>query len=69
MYKDGTWDAGSFMVGHENLGYAILMNEKVRYAPPRTSKGDGSQDGSYFLNPPISFEGEEKWSSYRIPGE
>ena len=28
VYKDGTWDTGSFMVGHDHLGYAIFNNEK-----------------------------------------
>jgi hypothetical protein len=28
VYQDGSWDTGSFMVGHDRLGYAIFQNEK-----------------------------------------
>ena len=28
VFKDGSWEIGSFMVGHENLGYAIFQNNK-----------------------------------------
>ena len=28
VYQDGSWDTGSFMVGHERLGYAIFQNHR-----------------------------------------
>lgn len=28
LYEDGSWEAGSFMVGHDHLGYAIFSNDK-----------------------------------------
>src|SRR5690606_15138895 len=63
MYKDGTWDAGSFMVGHENLGYAILMNEKGEIRTTTDIEGTAvHKNGSYFLESArIVLEGEEEW--------
>ena len=29
-YKDGTYDAGHFMLGHDRLGMALLTNEKQK---------------------------------------
>ncbi len=28
IYKDGSWDLASILVGHEHLGYAIFQNER-----------------------------------------
>lgn len=63
VYKDGTWDAGSLMVGHDHLGYAILMNEKgeVRTTTDIEAK-TVHKEGSYFLESArIVLEGEEEW--------
>lgn len=38
IYKDGSWDVGSFLVGHDKLGYAIVQNERARSAAPPTSR-------------------------------
>ncbi len=63
VYKDGTWDTGSFMVGHDHLGYAIFNNEKgeVRVTTDIEGKTE-HKDGSYFLKSAvITLEGKEQW--------
>src|SRR5690554_2510464 len=71
FYKDGTWDAGSFMVGHDNLGYAIFMNEKGEIRTTLTSKGPQFiRTGATFLNRRVSFlKARRNGNSYPIPRE
>ncbi|PHR83372.1 MAG: hypothetical protein COA59_12340 [Colwellia sp.] len=63
VYKDGSWDIGSFMVGHENLGYGIFQNDKGELRV--TTKVEGvaeHKDGSYFLKcAKIIVDGEHEW--------
>jgi hypothetical protein len=63
IYKDGTFDAGSLMVGHDNLGYAILMNEKGEVRC--TTRLEGAvkhKEGSYFASEVlVTLEGGEQW--------
>ena len=63
IYKDGTWDSGSFMVGHDKLGYAIFQNET---GAVRTTTDIEAQvvhkPGSYFVDTAhITLEGGEVW--------
>tara|TARA_R110001592_G_scaffold124543_3_gene333508 strand:- start:713 stop:1744 length:1032 start_codon:yes stop_codon:yes gene_type:complete len=69
IYKDGTWDAGSFMVGHEHLGYAIFMNEKGEIRTTTDIEGIAvHKDGSYFLKSAhIILDGEEEWEFLPAP--
>ncbi len=63
VYKDGTYDVGSFMVGHDHLGYAIFQNEKgeVRTATDIECVTK-HKDGSYFLEAAkITLDGSEEW--------
>lgn len=69
VYQDGTWDSGSFMVGHDNLGYAIFQNEKGEI---RTTTDIEAQvqhkDGSYFVDTArIVLDGEEVWEYLPCP--
>jgi hypothetical protein len=63
IYKDGTWDSGSFMVGHDKLGYAIFQNEKGEVRT--TTDIEGSvvhKPGSYFVDTArIVLDGQEEW--------
>ena len=63
LYKDGTWDAGSFMVGHERLGYAILMNESGEVRSTTRLEGQVSHlPGSYFAaEAVVTLENGEQW--------
>lgn len=63
VYTDGTWDAGSFMVGHNHLGYAIFMNEKGEVRVTNDIEGKAvHKDGSYFLESArIVLDGKEEW--------
>ncbi|MDB4281627.1 hypothetical protein N9872_01495 [Paraglaciecola sp.] len=63
IYKDGTWDTGSFMVGHDNLGYAIFQNEKGEVRCTTDIEGEVChKDGSYFAESAyVVVDGEEKW--------
>lgn len=63
LYKDGTFDTGSFMVGHDNLGYAILMNEKGDARTTTQIEGlVKHKEGSYFADSArITLEGNEEW--------
>ena len=63
IYKDGTWDAGSFMVGHENLGYAIFQNERGEVRTTTDIEGEVvHKPGSYFVaSARIVLDGEEQW--------
>lgn len=63
IYKDGSFDAGSFMVGHDNLGYAILMTEKGEVRCTTDIEGSVKhKQNSYFASEvQITLEGGEKW--------
>ncbi|AKU12438.1 MULTISPECIES: hypothetical protein [Rhodocyclales] len=63
IYKDGTWDAGSFMVGHENLGYAIFQNHKGEIYCTTDIEGEvRHKEGSYFAETArIVVDGREEW--------
>jgi len=63
VYTDGTWDAGSFMVGHKHLGYAIFMNEKGEVRVTNDIEGKAvHKEGSYFLESArIVLDGKEEW--------
>ncbi len=63
IYKDGTWDLGSFMVGHDNLGYAIFQNEKGEIRCTTNIEGEvRHKDGSYFAESAcVELENGEKW--------
>jgi hypothetical protein len=63
IYKDGTFDAGSLMVGHDNLGYAILMSEKGEVRCTTQLEGAVKhKDGSYFASEVlVTLEGGEQW--------
>jgi hypothetical protein len=63
LYKDGTWDAGSFMVGHQDLGYAIFQNEKGVVRTTTDIEGTAvHKPGSYFVDSArIVLDGTEEW--------
>lgn len=63
IYKDGTWDVGSFMVGHDHLGYAILQNHKGEiYCTTDIEGSVVHKPGSYFVETArIVLEGNEEW--------
>ncbi len=63
VYKDGSWDMGSFMLGHENLGYAIFQNSEGRVHCTTDIEGEAiHKDGSYFLKTArIFIDGKETW--------
>lgn len=63
IYKDGTFDLGSFMVGHERLGYAIFQNEKGEVRTTTDIEGAVEhKPGSYFLETArIVLDGQETW--------
>jgi hypothetical protein len=63
VYADGSFDAGSFCVGHDNLGYAIFQNEKGEIRTTTNIEGTVKhRSGSYFCeHAEIVLEGEEIW--------
>lgn len=63
IYKDGSWDAGSFMVGHENLGYAIFQNDKgeVRCTTDIEGEVRHKHDSWFVDSAHIVLEGKEEW--------
>jgi hypothetical protein len=63
IYTDGSFDAGSFMVGHDNLGYAIFMNESGTVRCTTSIEGSVSHlPGSYFASTAtVTLEGGECW--------
>ncbi len=63
IYKDGTWDTGSFMVGHENLGYAIFQNEKgeLRTTTDVEARVVHKRDSWFAESIVITVEGKEEW--------
>ena len=63
VYKDGTWDTGSFMVGHENLGYAIFQNEKgeLRTTNDVEAVVRHKQQSWFAESIVVTVEGREQW--------
>ena len=63
IYKDGTWDTGSFMVGHENLGYAIFQNHKgeLRTTTDVEAEVVHKTDSWFAKSIRITVEGSEQW--------
>jgi hypothetical protein len=64
VYKDGSWDTGSFMVGHDNLGYAIFNNDKGELRVTTDIEGQARhKEGSYFLESAriVIDGGKEEW--------
>lgn len=63
VYKDGSWEMGSFMLGHEHLGYAIFQNDKGEIYCSTDIEGEAiHKEGSYFLQTArITVDGTETW--------
>jgi hypothetical protein len=63
IYKDGTWDTGSFMVGHDNLGYAIFQNHKgeLRTTTDVEAKVVHQSKSWFAESVVITVEGKEQW--------
>ncbi|MES2264311.1 MAG: hypothetical protein V4724_37865 [Pseudomonadota bacterium] len=63
IYKDGSFDAGSFMVGHDHLGYAILMNESGEVRCTTRIEGEVKHlPNSYFASEAVvTLENGEQW--------
>jgi hypothetical protein len=63
VYRDGSFDTGSFMVGHDNLGYAILMDQSGVARTTTLIEGVVKHhDGSYFAQDArVVLEGGEEW--------
>jgi len=63
IYKDGTWDAGSFMVGHDHLGYAIFQDHTGAVRATTDIEGLAThKPGSYFVDSArIVLDGKEEW--------
>ncbi len=63
IYKDGSFDAGSLMVGHDHLGYAILMDESGAVRCTTSIEGvTRHKPGSYFASEVVvTLEGGEQW--------
>lgn len=63
VYKDGSFDAGCFMVGHDNLGFAMLMTEKGEVRC--TTRIEGivryKQDSFFAESVCVTLEGGEQW--------
>lgn len=63
IYKDGSWDAGSFMVGHDKLGYAVFQNDRGEVRVTTDIEGEvRHKPGSWFVESArIVLEGKEEW--------
>lgn len=63
VYKDGSWDSGSFIVGHDHLGYAIFQNDRGEVRTTTAIEGQVvHKPGSYFVeSAKIVLEGDETW--------
>jgi hypothetical protein len=63
VYTDGSWDSGSFMVGHGKLGYAIFQNERGEVRCTTDIEGQVvHKPGSYFVDSAhIVLDGAERW--------
>jgi len=63
VYEDGTFDVGSFCVGHDMLGYAIFQNEKGEIRTTTKIEGVSHHpDGDYFCDTArIILDDTEEW--------
>jgi hypothetical protein len=63
VYKDGSYDVGSFMVGHDMLGYAIFQNEKgeIRTTTKIEGRSKHPDDGYFTEDARIVLEDNEEW--------
>lgn len=63
VYKDGSWDTGSFMVGHENLGYAIFQNHtgELRTSTDVEAEVVHKKDSWFAESIRITVDGNEQW--------
>jgi hypothetical protein len=63
VYEDGCFDAGSFMVGHDNLGFGIIINEKSETRITTDIEGIVThRQGSYFCQSArVTLDGKEEW--------
>jgi len=67
VYKDGTYDLGSIMVGHDNLGFAILTDETGKVRCTNNIEGEVvHKDDSYFADTVrVVIDGDEEWEFLR----
>jgi hypothetical protein len=63
VYKDGSWDLASILVGHEKLGYAIFQNEKGEVRCSTDTEGSvHHEDGGWFATEArIVVDSSEHW--------
>ncbi|MDY0748165.1 hypothetical protein SNE35_26935 [Paucibacter sp. R3-3] len=63
VYTDGTIDAGTFLVGHENLGFAFLCNEKGEVRTTTDVEATViRKDGDPFIDKVLlTVEGKDQW--------
>lgn len=63
IYKDGSWDLASVLVGHEHLGYAIFQNERGEVRCSTDTQGTVvHEDGGWFATDArIVVDGTEEW--------
>ncbi len=63
VYKDGSYDVGSLLVGHDNLGYAILMNEKDEIKATTNVEGSviHKPDSPFVAEVRVIIDGQDEW--------
>lgn len=63
VYKDGTFDSGSIMIGHDNLGYAILTDQSgIVRTTTNIEAVVKHKEGSYFIEEiKVMIDGTEEW--------
>ena len=63
VYADGSIDAGTFLVGHDHLGFAFLTNEKndVRTTTAIEAQVKHKADGHHVDTAQVTLEGDEVW--------
>lgn len=63
VYADGTYDVGSFCLGHDRLGYAIVQNEKGEIGTTTDIEGVVEhRPGSYFCDyARVVLDGTQVW--------
>lgn len=63
IYTDGSWDAGSFMVGHGKLGYAIFQDHLDHtWTSTDIERYVEHKPGSYFVaHAQITVDGADTW--------
>ena len=63
IYKDGSYELGSIMVGHDNLGYAILSDETGKVRSTTNIEGQVvHKPGSYFAESArVLIDDTEEW--------